>query len=160
MRRSALLAFVLFVAACTSSTPQTAPPAAPVEGQTIATGTFQGASDHATTGGVSVVRLADGSYAVELGPDFSLDGAPDPVVGFGADGYLATSKLGPLEALTGRQAYEVPASLDVADFNEVHIWCEAFSVPLGVARLEPRVSTQIRQARRQVRASELDGWRT
>ena len=140
MLRYGLLALALLVAACTAAPRADAPtasaePVAAVEGQVTAVGTFSGASDHETSGEARVIRLPDGSYAVELGPDFSLDGAPDPVVGFGADGYVAASKLGALSALTGRQVYAVPASVDVGDFNEVHIWCERFAVPLGVAKL-------------------------
>ncbi|MEM9371265.1 MAG: DM13 domain-containing protein, partial [Pseudomonadota bacterium] len=40
-----------------------------------------------------------------------------------------------LAASTGEQVYVIPAGLDVADFNEIWIWCEKFSVPLGVAKL-------------------------
>ncbi|MEM6374450.1 MAG: twin-arginine translocation pathway signal protein, partial [Pseudomonadota bacterium] len=52
----------------------------------VASGTFTGASDHITTGGVEVIKNDDGSHTVVLASDFSLDGAPDPRVGFGKDG--------------------------------------------------------------------------
>ncbi len=99
-------------------------------------GTFTGASDHITTGTVEIVQEG-GSYVVKLGSDFSLDGAPDPKVGFGKDGqYVDGTLIGILKSLTGEQDYVVPASLDISDFNEVYIWCEQFSVPLGVASLK------------------------
>ena len=111
-------------------------PAAVSAGETIATGTFTGENDHITTGGVSVVTTANGGAVVILDTDFSLDGAPAPSVGFGKDGeYVVASDLGTLEENTGLQVYVVPEGVDVADFNEVYIWCDDFSVSLGVASL-------------------------
>lgn len=99
-------------------------------------GTFSGLSDHITTGGVSIVKTAEGTTVVLLDADFSLDGAPDPSVGFGINGeYVAATDLGDLQNLNGLQAYVVPADLDVADFDQVYIWCDQFSVPLGVAAI-------------------------
>ena len=101
-----------------------------------ATGTFTGASDHITTGGVSIIKTSNGGAIVILDSNFSLDGAPDPKVGFGIDGqFVAASDLGELTNKDGLQAYVVPASVNVDDFNEVYIWCEQFAVPLGVAAL-------------------------
>jgi hypothetical protein len=102
----------------------------------VKTGEFTGASDHITSGQVSVVKTPDG-YAVVLGSDFSLDGAPDPKVGFGKDGkYDIKAQLGHLISKDGQQAYVVPASVNPKDYNEVYIWCEKFNVPLGVATIK------------------------
>lgn len=110
--------------------------AAAADAGTVASGTFIGASDHITTGGVEVIKNDDGSHTVILGADFSLDGAPDPRVGFGNDGTYDTSTgLGLLTSLNGTQSFIVPASIDPADFNEIYIWCLKFSVPLGVASI-------------------------
>lgn len=99
------------------------------------TGQFTGASNHVTTGGVTVTKDASG-YVVELGPQFFLDGAPDPKVGFGINGtYVDGTLIGVLQSTTGAQSYRVPANLNVADFTDVFIWCEKFSVPLGVAAI-------------------------
>ncbi|WP_342077149.1 DM13 domain-containing protein [Yoonia sp. SS1-5] len=99
-------------------------------------GTFSGASEHITTGGVQIVKTADGGAVVILDSNFSLDGAPDPRVGFGKDGvYAEAADLGELQNLTGVQVYIVPASVNVDDFNEVYIWCLEFGVPLGVAQI-------------------------
>lgn len=99
-------------------------------------GTFTGASDHITTGGVTIVKNADGTATVTLDENFSLDGAPDPRVAFGKDGsYVPAGDLGELKNLNGKQVYTVPASINVDDFNEIYIWCLKFSVPLGVAKL-------------------------
>ncbi len=101
----------------------------------IATGQFTGASDHITTGGVSVVTTADGTYIV-LGDDFSLDGAPDPHVSLGKAGtYDPATEAGLLKNLTGPGRYKLPAGIDASAYDEVYIWCVKFSVPLGVAQL-------------------------
>ena len=106
------------------------------QAETVGTGSFVGASDHITTGTVEVIKNADGSHTIVLGDDFSLDGAPDPRVGLGKDGfYNGNTDSGNLGSLTGTQSFTVPAGVDVSDFNEVYIWCEQFSVPLGIAKL-------------------------
>ncbi|WP_299367012.1 DM13 domain-containing protein [uncultured Tateyamaria sp.] len=102
----------------------------------VASGTFTGASDHITTGGVEIIKNDDGSHTIVLAADFSLDGAPDPRVGLGKNGfYDGNTDAGVLGNLTGAQSFVVPAGVDVSAFNEVYIWCEKFSVPLGVAKL-------------------------
>lgn len=102
-----------------------------------AKGSFVGASDHITTGGVSIVKTANGGAVVILDTNFSLDGAPDPRVGFGKDGkFVDASDLGALTQKEGLQVYIVPASVNVDDFNEVYIWCKKFAVPLGVASIK------------------------
>jgi len=100
----------------------------------ITSGSFTGANDHITTGGVQIVKTADGGAVVILDSNFSLDGAPDPRVGLGKDGeYVAAADLGELQNLTGVQVFVVPPSVNVDDFNEVYIWCLQFNVSLGSA---------------------------
>ncbi len=109
-------------------------PVSATAGSGVTKGTFAGASDHITTGGVQVVKTANGGAVVILDSDFSLDGAPDPRVGFGKDGKFSdASDLGVLQNIKGLQIYVVPATVNVDDFNEVYIWCKKFGVPLGVA---------------------------
>lgn len=111
-------------------------PLSAIADETGASGTFTGASDHITTGGVQIVKTADGGAVVILDSDFSLDGAPDPRVGFGSNGtFVEASDLGELQNLNGLQIYVVPPTINVDDFNEVYIWCLEFGVPLGVAAL-------------------------
>ncbi|MEL6574511.1 MAG: DM13 domain-containing protein [Pseudomonadota bacterium] len=99
-------------------------------------GTFTGASNHITTGGVSIVETSAGKVVL-LAADFSLDGAPDPRVGLGKDGkYDEATDMGELRSINGLQAYAVPDGVDVSGYNEVYIWCRKFSVPLGVASLD------------------------
>lgn len=100
-------------------------------------GTFEGASNHITTGGVSVVTTPRGRTLVILDDDFSLDNGPDPRVGFGNDGtYDPESELGALVNLAGLQVYIVPATVSPAAFNEIYIWCKVAGVPLGIASLK------------------------
>lgn len=130
---------LLTAAACSAPAPATAPsvPAAAstvsASAPTVLAGTFSGRSDHVTTGAVTITGSA-GNYTLTLGTDFTLDGAPDPVVGFGRNGtYDAASKVSPLKSNAGEQSYTLPASFDPANVSEVYIWCEQFNVPLGVA---------------------------
>jgi len=96
---------------------------------------FEGRSQHVTTGFVNIVRKADGYYA-ELQDDFSLDGAPDPVLGFGTNGeYVAASKFSSLKSITGAQSYKLGEDFNPEAYDTIFVWCEKFSVPLGVASL-------------------------
>lgn len=102
-----------------------------------AKGVFTGASNHATSGGVSVVKTANSQSVVILGSDFSLDGAPDPYVGFGKNGrYDERASLGKLANNNGKQVFKVTPNINISKYNEVYIWCRKFGVPLGVATLK------------------------
>jgi len=101
----------------------------------ISTGTFTGRSDHITTGEVRLEKTATG-YQLSFAANFSLDGAPDPVVAIGNNGvYSKANKLGALKDKTGRQTYNLPASFTPDQFSQVYVWCEQFDVPLGIANL-------------------------
>jgi len=96
-------------------------------------GSFFGVSGKSTTGGVTVSKDAQG-YVVTLGPNFAFSGAPDPKIGFGSNGqYTSGTLIGLLKSNNGSQSFRVPAHIDVNQFNEVHLWCEQYSVGLGVA---------------------------
>ena len=98
-------------------------------------GEFKGKSNHITTGHVKVVTK-DGKSTIELQGDFSFDGAPDPKIAMGYNGYDKSTLMGKLKSNSGKQVYKVPASVDVSKMNEVWVWCEKFNVPLGVAKLK------------------------
>ena len=100
----------------------------------VARGSFQGASNHVTTGGVTVEKTAEG-YVVVLQDDFSFDGAPDPQLGLGKNGYDGKTQFSKLKSNSGKQSYKLPAGIDASQYDEVWVWCEKFSVPLGVAKL-------------------------
>ena len=93
-------------------------------------GTFKGASNHVTTG---TAEIADGK--VNLLDDFTFDGAPDPKVALGKNGYDPKTLMKPLKSNSGASSYKIPAGIDASDYNEVWIWCEQYNVPLGVAKL-------------------------
>ena len=93
-------------------------------------GTFVGASNHVTTGTAEIA-----GNTVNLLDDFTFDGAPDPKVALGKDGYDPETLMGPLKSNTGASSYEIPAGINPDDYNEVWIWCERFNVPLGVAKI-------------------------
>lgn len=98
-------------------------------------GVFSGRSNHVTSGGVTLTKTGN-SVTLTLHGDFSLDGAPDPWIGFGTNGrYIKSTQFTRLKRLTGKQVYRVPASIDISSVGEVYIWCHRFSSPLGVARL-------------------------
>ena len=94
------------------------------------TGNFTGASGHVTRGGAEIA-----GNTINLLDDFQFDGAPDPKVALGNNGYDPATLLEPLRSNSGAQSYEVPANIDTSKYNEVWIWCEQYSVPLGVAKI-------------------------
>ncbi|MEM6439687.1 MAG: DM13 domain-containing protein [Pseudomonadota bacterium] len=97
-------------------------------------GIFVGDSNHVATGEARLVER-DGRWFVELGADFSLDGAPDPKVSVGGLDAGPGLILAPLERKTGAQTYALPVGFDVSSVERIWIWCERFSVPLGHADL-------------------------
>ena len=98
-------------------------------------GIFSGRSNHVTSGGVTLAKTGN-SVTLTLHGDFRLDGAPDPWIGFGANGrYIKSTRFTKLRRLSGKQVYRVPASIDISSVGEVYIWCHRFSSPLGVAKL-------------------------
>ena len=109
--------------------------AAPLSAQEVRSGAFTGQSNHQTDGTGQIV-IQDGAATVRLAEDFAFDGAPDPKVALGRDGYDASTILGPLRSDYGGQDYAIPEGIDASAYNEIWIWCERFDVPLGVARLE------------------------
>ena len=93
-------------------------------------GSFVGKSNHVTTGTAEIA-----GNTITLLDDFTFDGAPDPKVALGNNGYDESTLLAPLQSNKGKQSYTVPASIDTSKYNEVWIWCEKFNVPLGVAKI-------------------------
>ena len=103
---------------------------------TVSSGQFTGINDHTVSGKVSIVKT-DAGYEIVMADDFMFDGAPDPKVALGNDGeYDPATQIEPLKSDSGAQTYIVPASVDISQFNEVHIWCEKFSVGLAIAPLQ------------------------
>lgn len=101
----------------------------------VSEGMFVGQSKHVTTGKATIQKDGDRLVLV-LGPNFSLDGAPDPTVGFTKDGkFVPASQVGNLKMLIGKQTYTLPKGFMASAYDAVTIWCRKFSVPLGSAKL-------------------------
>jgi len=106
-----------------------------VEANADLRGSFEGRSKHVTSGDVSIVKTAVG-YELVLADNFFLDGAPDPVIGFGNNGkYDRATTFTQLKKKEGRQTYTLPEGFVLGAHNQVFVWCDDFSVPLGVANL-------------------------
>jgi hypothetical protein len=124
-----------------SSSAQTAPaepeePAAPTGNVALARGVFT-SGEHETTGKAMLIRLAEGGTVLTL---TDLDTSPGPdlrvyLVTGGADDLGDVVDLGGLRGNKGDQQYDVPASVDPKRHRTVVIWCRAFSVAFGSARL-------------------------
>ncbi|MCD2462544.1 MULTISPECIES: DM13 domain-containing protein [unclassified Streptomyces] len=133
-----------------SAAPRTAPagepsprvPAAPV---TVAHGTFI-SHEHATSGAVKIVRLADGSHTLRFegletsnGPDLRVRLSDAPVKE-GRAGWFVFDEgtyvnLAKLKGNKGDQNYQLPADLDWSAYTSVSIWCDRFDVSFGAASL-------------------------
>ena len=103
----------------------------------IALGRFM-SGEHATSGTATLIRLATGGTVLTIA---QLDTSPGPdlrvyLVSGGADDLGDVVDLGGLKGNKGDQQYRVPAA-DVDRHRTVVIWCRAFSVPFGSARLKP-----------------------
>lgn len=100
-------------------------------------GTFIGVDDgiHNVDGIAKILTLVDGSKVLRL-ENFKSTNGPDLHV------YLSTDKmasnfmdLGRLKGNIGNQNYQVPVDIDLSKYNNVLIWCKAFSVLFGNAQL-------------------------
>jgi hypothetical protein len=103
-------------------------------------GNFIGVNDgiHNAEGLAKVIQLDDASMILRL-ENFRATNGPDLYV------YLATDNsasdfvdLGRLEGNIGNQNYDIPEGTDFSKYDTVLIWCKAFSVLFGSAKLEPQ----------------------
>ena len=104
----------------------------------VLSGSFVGVGDgvHDASGDAKVLRLDFEKRFLRF-ENFKSTNGPDLYV------YLATDEsasdfvnLGRLKANMGNQNYEIPGTVDVSKFNNVLIWCQAFSVLFGSAELK------------------------
>jgi hypothetical protein len=96
--------------------------------ETIKYGTFEGLTGHAGFGGASLLKIR-GSYYVRFDEDFQTTNGPDLFVHLGRNGeYDANANLGSLKGSAGGQNYKIPDTIDISQYNEVWVWCRAFSV--------------------------------
>jgi Electron transfer DM13 len=102
--------------------------------------------EHETSGTARIVRAVDGSHTLELvglatsnGPDLRVWLTDQPVRD-GRAGWRVFDdgkwiELGRLKGNRGDQAYDIPNSVDLSQFNSVSIWCKRFAVSFGAAHL-------------------------
>jgi len=104
--------------------------------ETLAQGKFIGLLGHKAEGTARLVKIGD-KYFVRLEDDFRVTNGPDLFVYFGKDGkYAEEARLGSLKGNIGGQNYEMPAGIDPLKYNEIWVWCRAFSVAFGKAELK------------------------
>jgi len=98
---------------------------------------------HAGGGEALVYQLADGSRILRL-QDFKVDNGPDlhvylvplnPIPSSIGTEIPGSVDLGALKGNIGDQNYEIPADLDLSQFQSVVIWCQPFRVPFIAATL-------------------------
>jgi len=101
------------------------------------TGNFVDSGDgfHKAEGVAKVINLEDGKTVLRL-ENLKATNGPDLYV------YLSTGKdasdivnLGRLKGNIGNQNYEIPQGTDLTKYDTVLIWCKAFSVLFGSAKL-------------------------
>jgi len=116
-----------------------APGPAPAEAPknvALGRGSFESAA-HETTGKATLIELAEGGTVLTL-TRFETDPGPDLrvyLVTGGADDLGDVVDLGALKGNRGDQQYDVSRSVDTKRYRTVVIWCRAFSVAFGSARL-------------------------
>lgn len=90
---------------------------------------------HFGSGDVNVYKTAEG-YLIRFEENFNVANGPDLYVGLGRDGeYKKEAQIARLKGNIGSQNYLVPSNINLEDYNEVWIWCRAFSVAFAKADL-------------------------
>lgn len=119
----------------TTSTPE---PAGPV---VLATGSFISHA-HETSGNVSIVEDASGKRVLAIenlvstsGPDVHVWLSASDAAGGASAGSAAFVDLGVIKGNLGNQVYDIPAEVDLSQFQSVNLWCVQFSVAFGAAQL-------------------------
>ncbi len=123
--------------------------AAGSEPAALVSGAFHNGA-HETKGTATIFRLADGKHVLRL-TGFETSNGPDVQV------YLVKAmdamdndtvkqagfvNIGALKGNVGDQNYEVPAEIDLGEYQAVTIWCRRFGVNFGTAPLRPAMPMQ------------------
>jgi hypothetical protein len=117
-------------------------PATAAAPMTLAMGSFH-SNAHDTRGSATVIDLGSGhrvlrltNFATSNGPDVRIYLVAAPDVQDNATVKTAGFvELGPMKGNIGDQNYDIPASVDLASYRTVTIWCKRFSVNFGSAPL-------------------------
>ena len=114
-----------------------------IEPSILRTGQLR-SGEHATTGTVKLLQLADGRRYVRL-EQLSTSNGPDVRIWLSRAASNASNStvarsayvdLGGLQANHGDQNYPIPAAADVSSYHTVVIWCRRFDVVFGIAQLQ------------------------
>jgi hypothetical protein len=109
---------------------------------TLATGSFH-TNAHDTKGTATVLDLGGGRRVLRL-TNFATSNGPDVRIYLvaAADvqdnatvGKAGFVELGPMKGNIGDQNYDIPATVDLASYRTVTVWCKRFSVNFGSAPL-------------------------
>lgn len=124
--------------------PAPPPPAAPAAGPAVLlTGMFvDGDPGHFSSGRARLIRGTDGALALRF-EEFSVTNGPDVFVVLSTDPDGSRSSavagdalnLGRLKATNGNINYAVPPDTDLSQFRSVIVYCRAFRIVMGWARL-------------------------
>ncbi|MBI2086813.1 MAG: DM13 domain-containing protein [Candidatus Zambryskibacteria bacterium] len=96
-------------------------------------------SIHYGSGDVKVIKTEEG-YIIRFEENFNVANGPDLYVGLGKDGeYKGESQIAKLKGNIGSQNYVVPEDINLENYNEVWVWCRAFSVGFAKAILNPSI---------------------
>lgn len=91
---------------------------------------------HQGSGNVSVIEVGE-RYIIRFEENFEVSNGPDLYVGLGRDGkYIKGTEIAKLKGNIGSQNYDLPEDVDLGDYNEIWIWCKAFSVGFAKAELK------------------------
>jgi Electron transfer DM13 len=119
----------------TAPAPEAEAPA-PAKNIALARGAFT-SGEHETSGKATLIKLAQGATVLTL-TAFATSPGPDLrvyLVSGGPENLGDVVDLGGLKGNKGNQQYTIPPSVDQKRHRTVVIWCRAFSVAFGSARL-------------------------
>ncbi|HEY4489670.1 MAG TPA: DM13 domain-containing protein [Candidatus Paceibacterota bacterium] len=108
-----------------------------VKTEIIYKGTFTGFDKiHYGSGDAALIKTENG-LVLRFEENFNVANGPDLYVGFGKDGkYVNGSEIARLKGNIGSQNYSLSTDFRLEEYNEVWIWCRAFSVPFAKATFE------------------------
>ena len=103
---------------------------------TLSQGSFIGQGAHNAEGEVKLIKDGEKTF-LRFEDGFQVTNGPDLFVHFGKDGkYVNEARIGELKGNIGGQNYEIPEDIDPDSYNEIWIWCRAFSVAFARAELK------------------------
>ena len=110
-------------------------PQGPENLMVISEGAFEGKGAHSAKGTARIISSGEKKF-VRFEDDFEVTNGPDLFVYLGRNGaYDPETQLGALKGNIGSQNYDIPGRFDLSQYDSVWVWCRAFSVAFGEAKL-------------------------